>query len=59
MSVWPRLTVLLLNGDRGRRRGQLPGSQTAKARPGYRVQSLRKGLGHRASIESVFDDRNL
>ena len=59
MSVWPRLTILLLNGDGGRRRGRLPGSQTAKARPGYRVQSLRKGHGRRVSIESVFDDRNL
>src|ERR1700733_5741791 len=30
MSVWPRLTILLLNGDGGRRRGRLPGSQSAR-----------------------------
>ena len=30
------------------RQGQLPSGQTAKARPDYRVQSLRKGHGRHA-----------
>jgi len=36
-----------------RRQGQLPGGQTAKVRPGYRVQSLHKGHGRHDSTRSI------
>ena len=35
--------ILVRNLDENGQSGQLPGGQTAKARPGYRVQSLRVG----------------
>src|ERR1019366_2672672 len=44
-------SVLARRFNRTWRQGQLPGGQTAKARPAYRVQSLHKGHG-RHSIES-------
>jgi len=36
-------------------KGQLPGGQTAKARPGYRVQSLQNGHATTRSIKSKHD----
>jgi hypothetical protein len=39
------------------RQGQLPSGQTAKVRPDYRVQSLRKGHDRQDSIE-LKTDRN-
>ena len=57
--AWPLFTILLVNGDGDRRQGQLPGSQTAKARPDHRVQSLRKGHWAVFSIELEFDHKNL
>jgi len=41
--------------NRTQRQGQLPGGQTAKARPGYRVQSLHKGHGRHAFHQSKRD----
>ncbi len=57
--AWPFFTILLLNGDGGWRQRQLPGSQTAKARPDHRVQSRRKGQAAAFSIELEFDHKNL
>jgi len=37
------------------RQGQLPGGQTAKFRPGHRVQSLHKGHGRHGSTLSIYN----
>ena len=50
--------ILARQFNRTRRQGQLPSGQTAKARPDYRVQSLRKDMAAIRSIESNYNNND-
>lgn len=58
LLVWPLLMFLLSNGDGGRRRGQLPGSQKRPARTTVCSHSTRD-MAAEYSIESESDHKNI
>jgi len=57
--AWPLFTILLSTDDGARRQGQLPGRQTPKARPDYRVRSHTGDIAAMYSIETEFDHENI